>query len=172
MDRAVILTASLLAVATAGLLLACTSPKGGSPEGSAPPPTQEAVLARTATPTPAEIPYVVQRDVTYCSPGGIAQKFDIFSPASREGKAAPAVIYLHGGAWIQGDKGTGVWLAPLVGRLVQEGYVVAAVNYRLAPAHRWPAQIEDAKCAVRYLRANASILGLDSGKIGVIGVSD
>lgn len=60
---------------------------------------------------------------------------------------------------------------PLIRLLASYGYVAVSVGYRLTPAHKWPAQIKDAKCAVRYIRANASQLGIDPENIGAIGDS-
>jgi acetyl esterase/lipase len=60
----------------------------------------------------------------------------------------------------------------LVGEeLIARGYVVASANYRLAPLHQWPAQIEDVACAIRYLRQNAARYGIDPQGIGVWGNS-
>ncbi len=109
----------------------------------------------------------VQRNVTYCTVGGEALKMDIFQPNAGL-KPAPVVVYLHGGSWVGGDK----YEIGLAGRrLADRGYVVAAVNYRLAPQHKWPAQIEDARCAVRYLRANAARYNLDPKRIAAWGSS-
>ena len=55
--------------------------------------------------------------------------------------------------------------------LTARGYVVAAIDYRLAPQYKWPAQIEDVKCAVRYLRTNAATYGIDPSRIGSWGES-
>lgn len=108
-----------------------------------------------------------RRDVTYCMADGIPLKMDIFLPVA-SGKPAPAVLYVHGGSWIGGDKfEVGFASAELTAR----GYLVASINYRLAPQYKWPAQIEDAKCAVRYLRANATTLNLDPNRIAAWGSS-
>jgi acetyl esterase/lipase len=94
---------------------------------------------------------------------------DIYYPEV-VGKPVPAIVYVHGGAWISGDRSSdeGVRFIP---ELVGRGFVVASVNYRLAPEHKFPAQIEDIKCAVRYLRANAANHGIDPNRIGVVGAS-
>lgn len=184
MNRLIVL-ATLLAMPSITLLAACgSSTANRARQGTPAVPTAAAVAASTpalrptstipgttAAPAPTVSPWLTQANVTYCSPGGVPQKMDIYKPATTGGKPSPALVYLHGGAWMEGDKESGAWLAPLVGRLVQHGYVVATVNYRLAPTYRWPAQIEDAKCAVRYLRATAPSLGVDPNRIGVWGVS-
>jgi len=111
----------------------------------------------------------VDRDVTYCSPNGQPQRLDIYYPATSSG-SAPVVLYVHGGGWTSGDKRTGNG-SETIPELVKRGYLVAAVNYRLAPASKFPAQIEDVKCAVRFLRANAAKYGIDPNRIGAMGGS-
>lgn len=112
----------------------------------------------------------VQRDVTYCIANGIELKMDIYFPSPLPNVPGPATIYVHGGSWSGGDKtrGEGTMEVP---ELTRRGYVVAAVNYRLAPTYKFPAQIEDVKCAVRYLRANADLLNIDPNRIGAWGGS-
>lgn len=112
----------------------------------------------------------VQRDLTYCIAGGIELKMDIYFPSPLPSKPVPVTIYVHGGSWSGGDKtrGEGTLEVP---ELTRRGYIVAAVNYRLAPKFKFPAQIEDVKCAVRYLRANADLLNIDPNRIGAWGGS-
>ncbi len=109
----------------------------------------------------------VDRDVTYCTPEGLPQRLDLYYPA-QQNASWPAVVYLHGGGWTGGDKGA---VPPEVDALRNSGFLVASVNYRLAPAHPFPAMIEDVACAVRFLRANAPILNLDPTRIGAMGGS-
>jgi acetyl esterase/lipase len=105
--------------------------------------------------------------VPYC----YGQTVEITQP-QRHTLPAPAVIYLHGGSWIGGDHETGGFIIHQIGdALNQKGFLVASVNYRLGPDERWPAQIVDAKCAVRYLRANAKALDIDPNEIGIWGHS-
>ena len=78
----------------------------------------------------------------------------------------PVIVYLHSGAWISGDRTGG----PAI-RQASRGYAVASIDYRLAPRYTWPAQIEDAKAAVRWLRANAARFHLDPERIGAFGTS-
>ena len=108
----------------------------------------------------------IEKDVTYCDVDGLSLKMDIYYPKVVRG-LVPAVLYLHGGSFTMGDK------ADIfdVNELLTRGYLVASINYRLAPQYKFPAQIEDAKCAVRYLRGNAKTLGLDTAHIGVLGYS-
>ena len=113
---------------------------------------------------------IVQANVTYCTGDGIDLKMDLYLPPSLTAAPAPVAVYVHGGGWQEGDKN---WIDRVLpaDRLVARGYVVAALNYRLAPRHTWPAQIEDAKCAIRYLRAHAAAYNLDPDRIGVWGES-
>jgi len=78
----------------------------------------------------------------------------------------PAVIYIHGGGWIGGSYKGG----PLL-HLAQTGYFAASIEYRLSNVAKWPAQIEDCKLAVRWLRANAAHYHVDPNRIGVWGES-
>ena len=78
----------------------------------------------------------------------------------------PAIVYLHSGAWISGDRTGGP-----ARRQATRGYAVASIEYRLAPRHIWPAQVEDVKAAVRWLRANAARFDLDPERIAIFGTS-
>lgn len=111
----------------------------------------------------------VERDITYGSAGGVALKLDIYYPRAVSG-AVPAVVYVHGGGWTQGDKSGGAG-AIEIPELVARGFLVASVDYRLAPRYKFPAQIEDVKCAVRFLRTNASSYGINPEKFGAWGGS-
>ena len=99
--------------------------------------------------------------------GGKSLEADIFLPPLEE-KNRPAVLFIHGGGWIEGDRsqlrGYGIRLARL-------GFVCMCNSYRLSNESIWPAQIQDVNCAIRYLRANATDLGLDPDRIGVSGNS-
>ena len=99
--------------------------------------------------------------------GGKSLKADIFLPPVEE-KNRPAVLFIHGGGWIEGDRsqlrGYGILLARL-------GFVCMCNSYRFSNESIWPAQIQDVNCAIRYLRANATDLGLDPERIGVSGNS-
>ena len=127
------------------------------------------------TPTPSPVPSptfafkkfaTIELDVTYCTPNGVPQKMDIYFPAS--GGPWPVLLYVHGGGWSGGDKTEGVgWRS-----MTERGFLVVSVNYRLASyENKFPAMIEDVKCAVRYLRAHAPEYNLDPNHIGAVGVS-
>ncbi len=108
------------------------------------------------------------RDVTYCTADGVTLKMDLYLPP-RADKPTPVAVYVHGGGWSMGDKTQGN-LIPF-NDLASQGFMVAAVNYRLAPRYKFPAMIQDVKCAIRYLRANATKLNVDSNRIGAWGGS-
>jgi acetyl esterase/lipase len=125
----------------------------------------------TATPQKIEAkPGASYRDVTYCSPDGVAQKMNVFYPKQLSDKPMPITVYIHGGGWTAGDKGSGAGSQDIQ-ELLARGYIVASLDYRLAPQYKWPSQITDVKCAIRHLRANAATYKLDPNKIGVWGGS-
>lgn len=109
----------------------------------------------------------VQEDVVYGKAAGEDLLLDLAMPKGLD-HAVPLIIWIHGGAWQGGNKGE---FAGLVRDSAAAGYVAASLNYRLAPKHVFPAQVEDCKCAVRWLRANAERLHIDPQKIGVVGSS-
>jgi acetyl esterase/lipase len=79
----------------------------------------------------------------------------------------PLVIWIHGGGWQSGDKSNRAQAT----RLLCRGYAVAAVNYRLSGTDVFPAQINDIKAAIRYLRANSPAYGLDGSRFAAFGSS-
>ena len=126
-------------------------------------PTGDQELVR---PTPGAM-YI---DLTYCTTSdGVDLKMDLYYPQQMI-TPAPLVLYVHGGSWISGDKSDGAGLL-FFPQLRAGGYILAAINYRLSPSYQFPAHIEDVRCAVRYLRANAAIYNLDPDRIGAIGGS-
>lgn len=98
-----------------------------------------------------------------------AQKLDLYIPTSGSGPF-PVVIMVHGGGFMMGDKADGAGLTG-VDQLLDSGYAVASINYRLSSEAIYPAQIFDAKAAVRFLRANAAQYNLNSDKFGAWGAS-
>ena len=108
-------------------------------------------------------------ELVYGQAGGHDLRLDLYLPdaAPPRGKKWPVVLFLHGGGWRFGSKAEGKGLAAL---FTQKGIAFASADYRLDTEALWPAQIHDAKTAVRYLRANTR-LGLDPARIGVCGTS-
>lgn len=140
--------------------------------------THTPTATRPAAPTEAvgETPSVqatlrgsTQREVTYCTIRQTELKLDLYYPRSGE-EPFPVVVYIHGGGWSIGDKAE---VEGSVGalELMERGYALASINYRLAPSFRFPSMIEDVKCALRYLKANAGQWSLDAERMGVMGAS-
>lgn len=131
-----------------------------------------------ATPLPTVAPTplfsgklgAIDRDMTYCTMNGLALKLDVYYPTKITTRIATALVNIHGGSWSGGDK-TQSESADDFAELLKRGYIIFAVNYRLAPAHKFPAQLEDVKCAVRFLRANAATYQIDAQRIGTWGCS-
>ena len=108
-----------------------------------------------------------EKNLTYAKAGGQDLQLDLAMP--KEGKGPfPCVMCVHGGGWRAGKRQD---LTKLTETLASKGFVAATVTYRLAPAHRFPAQIEDCKAAVRWLRANAGKYHINPAKVGAIGFS-
>ncbi|QDU39339.1 Carboxylesterase NlhH [Maioricimonas rarisocia] len=106
----------------------------------------------------------VARDLEYASVDGHSLELDLYLPAAAE--QPPLIVWIHGGAWRAGSKER----MPL-GWLVEKGYAVASIDYRLSPVARFPAQIHDCKAAIRFLRAQQSEYGYNADRIAVAGSS-
>jgi acetyl esterase/lipase len=109
----------------------------------------------------------VEKDVEYGKGGDVALKLDLYRPKERT-KPLPAVIFIHGGAWRSGSRDMYHYYCV---KFAERGYVAATISYRLYRVAPFPAAVQDAKCAVRWLRANAEKLGVDPNRIGVAGGS-
>jgi len=109
-------------------------------------------------------------DVVYGEAGGAPLLLDIVRPNSIPGELMPAALWFHGGGWESGDKNEGMhsYLNPFLAR---HGFFTASINYRLSGQAVFPAQIHDAKAAVRWLRANATHYHIDPERIGMWGHS-
>ena len=106
-------------------------------------------------------------DIAYANQSQ-AQKLDIYLPEEGDGPY-PVILSIHGGAFKSGDKGDGQVNAMLEG--LKRGYAVVSINYRLSGEAIWPAQIQDVKAAIRWIRANSKQYKLNSGKIASWGGS-
>jgi acetyl esterase/lipase len=109
--------------------------------------------------------------LTYCTIDGTADKMDVYVPAASKPRPLPVVVHVHGGGWVSGTRSSGERFAQVKQTLLDRGYLVVSLDYRLAPTHKYPAQIQDVKCAIRHLRARASRYGLDPSRIGAWGGS-
>lgn len=117
---------------------------------------------------------VCHRGVTYAARQGFRPLLmDVYVPLRAE-RAAPCVLWVHGGAFWAGDRRElpGNWRpGSLFAALVEAGLAVATVDYRLSGEAPWPAQGDDVADAVRFLRDNAATLRIDPSRIGVAGES-
>lgn len=104
------------------------------------------------------------RDVEYAHVDGHSLKLDLHLPHGKFRQ--PMLVWVHGGAWRSGSKSD----MPL-GKLVEEGYPIASVDYRLSTVARFPAQIHDLKAAVRFLRSHGKEWGLNPKQIVIAGDS-
>ena len=103
----------------------------------------------------------------YACPGGVVLRADLYVPEGT-GAPPPAIVWIHGGGWRSGSRE----LAPDLSRFFAErGFAMAAIDYRLSRVAVFPAQIEDVRTAIRWLRSVASSHGIDSSRIGLWGAS-
>mgnify|MGYP001094637304 CR=1 FL=1 len=106
----------------------------------------------------------VYRDLPYVTDGHFRQKLDLYLPDAKP--PVSLIVWIHGGAFRMGDKGDDV-----LPEYRDAGYAVASLNYRLSQHALFPAQIEDCKAAVRWLRAHAEQYGLDPHRVAAWGLS-
>ncbi len=120
----------------------------------------------------------LRSEYVYESIDGINETLFLFRPAKTAPTPLPLVVYIHGGGLYSGSAVIGETpnahnfvMSRIEKELAARGIAFASINYRLAPAFKWPTQLEDAKAAIRFLHANASGLGIDPNRIAVIGDS-
>src|SRR5438045_1067805 len=106
-----------------------------------------------------------ERNIEYANPDGQHLQLNLARPRSGSGPF-PSVLCIHGGGF---RAGTRDGYDKLCVSLAEHGFVGATITYRLAPKYQFPAAVQDAKAAVRWLRANSSKYNLDSKRIGVTG---
>ncbi len=104
-----------------------------------------------------------QTDIEYARVGDLVLKLDLHRPQAEN---PPLIVYVHGGAWRAGSK-SDVPIAPLL----EKGFAIASVDYRLSTQAVFPAQIHDIKAALRFLRAKAAEFRLNTEKIAIVGSS-
>jgi acetyl esterase/lipase len=113
-------------------------------------------------------------DVTYSTlPGFRPMTIDIYMPP-KKGGPKPLILYIHGGGWVAGHtrhSGALSNFPAVLASLASEGFVVASLEYRLAGEAPFPAQLQDSRAAIRFLKANAARYGLDPARVGVWGGS-
>jgi len=96
------------------------------------------------------------------------QRLDVYTPTKNSGQKLPIVIFLHGGGWNSGDKNQYRFVGAA---LAEQGWIGVSVNYRLYPAVKYPAFMDDAALAVKYVHEHATEWGGDSQKIYLMGHS-
>jgi alpha-L-fucosidase 2 len=124
--------------------------------------------ARAATPG-------LHRDIEYGTAGGVSLRLDAHVP---DGAGPfPVAILIHGGGWSGGDKanvgseGRGADISPWFTTLTAANFTWFSINYRLAPAHRWPACFDDVQTAIRWVKAHAREFNGDPARIALFGHS-
>lgn len=119
-------------------------------------------------PTPDNV--ILKLDIAYRDEHK-RQKLDLMLPKEEATEHRPAIVFIHGGGWRSGDKASGMWRS-LPMQFASQGYVCASVNYRLTgDGVDVFGCIEDCRCAVRWLRANAEKYNIDPKRIGAYGNS-
>jgi acetyl esterase/lipase len=111
-----------------------------------------------------------ESDVEY---GTVAERpllLDVVRPARKAERLRPAIVFVHGGGWIAGDKSE---MRPLAETAARAGFVCFNINYRLSfgAENTWPIPLDDTQRAVRWIRANAARYGVDPARIGAMGTS-
>ena len=125
------------------------------------------IFSLTAATTFAQLPagIAAKRDVEYVPGGGPRQTLNVFYPEKTD-KPVPLVVWIHGGAWQAGSKDRSPAMP-----LLEQGFAVASITYRFSQNAVFPAQIEDCKTAIRWLRKNSASLNIAPERIGVWGSS-
>jgi acetyl esterase/lipase len=130
---------------------------------------------RPATGEPTLAPGLsIERDVTFRTDAGRSTRLDVYRPSSAAALTStirrPAILALHGGSWVGGSKDD---YGPQVARLVHHGFVVFVVDYTLSRPGRpgWPAALDDARAAVRWIRAHAQEYRVDPDRVVALGAS-
>jgi len=108
-----------------------------------------------------------EKNIVYGKGGDVDLELDLAMPAEGKGPF-PAVVCVHGGGWKAGNRQS---LGQLTEILAKHNFVAVTVTYRFAPKHKFPAQIEDCKASVRWLRAKAEKYNINPDKIGAVGFS-
>lgn len=114
----------------------------------------------------AEAPQM--RTLAYASRDGVDLLLDLYLPANPIRRPIPTIVFLHGGGWSGGTRTTG----PDFNRyFAQDGFAMASIEYRLTPSITFPANVEDVRTAIRWLKANAATHGLDPDRVCLWGTS-
>ena len=109
----------------------------------------------------------LREDVVYAEVDGVPLRFDHYRPLAVDAPA-PVVVFAHGGGWMHGDPSQAAGNAL---HFARRGVATIALSYRLAPAHRFPAPLDDVRRGLRYVRMHATELGIDPDRIALMGLS-
>ena len=115
---------------------------------------------------PPDLAGMTVTETVYCRTVSDTRKALVYRPAGKG--PFPALVCVHGGAWVSGDRFATSGFAELV---AATGIVVMAIDTRLAPRYPYPAAVEDVHCAVRWLKAHAAQYDIDAGNVGALGIS-
>ncbi len=111
---------------------------------------------------------MLESDVVFATIGDRELRLDLVGPEGVSVPTRTAVLMVHGGGWVQGERGM---LMPLAGQLAALGFLAVPVEYRLVPEAPWPAQRDDVVAAARWVADNAGRLGIDPDRIVLLGCS-
>ena len=110
----------------------------------------------------------VLRDQCYGETGDKSELCDLYLPVKTPAEGHPVVVVVHGGGWISGDKWT---IAGYARELATNGFAAIAINYRLAPEHKFPKQVDDVRQALVWTNEHAEQYALDLNRVGLFGYS-
>ncbi|MFN0105850.1 MAG: alpha/beta hydrolase fold domain-containing protein [Bryobacteraceae bacterium] len=128
--------------------------------------SEAGVIPQPGQPRPTPAGVRAERNIVYAKAGDRELQLDLYLPEKPAGKPMPLIVWIHGGAWRAGSKDN----AP-VAPLVAHGYAGASVGYRYTQEAPFPANVQDCKAAIRWLRANAAKYNIDPNRIGIWGSS-
>ena len=112
--------------------------------------------------------YRVIADQKYAETGDKSGLCDVYLPMTTPAEGHPVILVVHGGAWISGDKWT---IAGYARELAESGFAAIAINYRLAPQHKFPKQVDDVRQALVWTSENAPEYSLNLNRVGLFGYS-
>jgi len=117
-----------------------------------------------------EVPDPVRavKNIAYVQRGGHALQLDLYLPARPKAVTVPGIVFVHGGGWRAGVRDN---FAPMAIRMAQRGYAAATISYRLSSEALYPAAVQDAHAAVRWMRTHAGEYGIDPARIAIGGGS-
>jgi acetyl esterase/lipase len=129
-----------------------------------------ATVARAQPPAPDIGDLRAERDIVFGKGGDMDLTLDVYRPPEGIESKRMAIIHLFGGGFFAGNKNAG-YIINDARALGARGYTNVSSNYRLQTEGSWPAQIHDAKAAIRWVRANAAEIGVDEDRIAIAGYS-